>query len=191
MNDTASDGVRPMQNSPRLGELIRESMDDLGRNMTETAAQPGCERGTLSRLLNSKADVSANMALEDPGWGNAGYRMRMQASHERAPVRRDRIAARGRAARVIGRRANAGGRGTDPAAVLHPQTPPKSDAHSMLHHLPPASTKQPLRSPQTPGGTTPDSSTRTHRSRGNRRPDHRKGNCDASEEMLPVGQFHR
>ena len=75
MNDTASDRVGPMQNPPHLGELIRESMDDMGWNVTETAAQLGCERGTLSRLLNGKAGVSANMALalESIGWGVADH----------------------------------------------------------------------------------------------------------------------
>ena len=48
------------------------------------AVQLGCERGTLSRLLNGKAGVSANMALalEDIGWGTAEHWMRMQASYE-------------------------------------------------------------------------------------------------------------
>ena len=65
-------------NPPHLGELIRESMDDAGWNVTETAARLGCERGTLSRLLNGKAGVSANMALalEDTGWGTADHWMR-------------------------------------------------------------------------------------------------------------------
>ena len=69
MNDIANDRVGPMQNPP----LIRESMDDVGWNVTETAARLGCERGTLSRLLNGKAGESANMALalEDIGWGTA------------------------------------------------------------------------------------------------------------------------
>ncbi|MCZ0951059.1 MAG: hypothetical protein OXJ56_00625 [Rhodospirillaceae bacterium] len=72
MNDFASDRVGPMQNPPHLGELIRESMDDVGWNVTDTASKLGCERGTLSRLLNGKAGVSANMALalEDIGWGH-------------------------------------------------------------------------------------------------------------------------
>ena len=95
MNDTASDRVGPMQNPPHLGELIRESMDDMGWNVTETAAHLGCERGTLSRLLNGKAGVSANMALalENVGWGTAEHWMRMQASYELAQARRDRAAA--------------------------------------------------------------------------------------------------
>ena len=94
MNDIGSERVGPMANPPHLGELIRESMDDVGWNVTETAARLGCERGTLSRLLNGKAGVSANMALalEDVGWGTAEHWMRMQASYELAQARRQRTA---------------------------------------------------------------------------------------------------
>ena len=92
MNDIASERVGPMLNPPHLGELIRESMDAVGWNVTETAARLGCERGTLSRLLNGKAGVSATMALalEDIGWGTADHWMRMQASYELAQARRAR-----------------------------------------------------------------------------------------------------
>ena len=86
MTDVASDRLSPMLNPPHLGELIRESMDEVGRNATETAARLGCERGTLSRLLNGKAGVSATMVLvlEAIGWGTAEHWMRMQASYELA-----------------------------------------------------------------------------------------------------------
>ncbi|MCY3768896.1 MAG: HigA family addiction module antitoxin [Gammaproteobacteria bacterium] len=95
MNDIASERVGPMLNPPHLGELIRESMDDVGWNVTETAAHLGCERGTLSRLLNGKAGVSPNMALalEDVGWGTADHWMRMQGSYELARARCARTAA--------------------------------------------------------------------------------------------------
>ena len=95
MNDIARDRVGPMLNPPHLGELLRESMDDVGWNVTETAARLGCERGTLSRLLNGKAGVSAKMALalEEIGWGTADHWMRMQASYELAQARRGRAAA--------------------------------------------------------------------------------------------------
>ncbi len=94
MNDIASERVGPMRNPPHLGELIRESMDDVGWSVTETAMRLGCERGTLSRLLNGKAGVSATMALalEDIGWGAAEHWMRMQASYELAQARRGRTA---------------------------------------------------------------------------------------------------
>ena len=79
-----------MRNPPHLGELFRENMHDVGWNVTETAAQLGCERGTLSCLLIGTAGVSATMALalEDIGWGTADNWMRMQASYELAQARR-------------------------------------------------------------------------------------------------------
>ena len=95
MNDNASDRVGPMLNPPHLGELIRESMDEVGWNVTETAVRLGGERGTLSRLLNGETGVSANMslALEDIGWGIADHRTRMQASYELARARHARASA--------------------------------------------------------------------------------------------------
>lgn len=102
MNDIANNRVGPMLNPPHLGELIRESMDAVGWNVTETAARLGCERGTLSRLLNGRACVSANMALalEDIGWGSAEHWMRMQASYDLAQARRNRAATRRHAGTV-------------------------------------------------------------------------------------------
>ena len=102
MNDIAGDRVGPMLNPPHVGELIRESMEEAGWNVTGTAARLGCERVTLSRLLNGKAGVSANMALalEDIGWGTADHWMRMQASYELAQARRDRATAQGRGPEV-------------------------------------------------------------------------------------------
>ena len=98
MNDVAGERIGPMLNPPHLGELIRESMDDLGWSVTETAARLGCESGTLSHLLNGKASMSANMAqsLEAIGWGTADHWMRMKASYELAQARRARGAARAR-----------------------------------------------------------------------------------------------
>ena len=66
MDDIANDRVGPMQNPPHLGELIRESMDDVGWNVTETAARLGCERGTLSRLLNGKGGDSPPFVNGEP-----------------------------------------------------------------------------------------------------------------------------
>lgn len=89
MNDEFMKDVGPMLNPPHLGELIRESMQDLEWTVTETATRLGCERGTLSRVINGKAGVSANMALslEAIGWGTADHWMRMQASYELAKAR--------------------------------------------------------------------------------------------------------
>ena len=92
MNGTGGERVGPMLTPPHLGELIRESMNEAGWNVTETAARLGCERGTMSRLLNGKAGVSAKMALalEALGWGTAEHWMRMQASYELDQTRKAR-----------------------------------------------------------------------------------------------------
>ena len=89
------DRAGSMLNPPHLGELIRESMEEVGWSVTDTAGRLGCERGTLSRLLNGRAGVSASMALalEDIGWGTAEHWMRMQASYELAEARRERSVA--------------------------------------------------------------------------------------------------
>ena len=84
------ESVRPMLNPPHLGELIRESMEETGWTVGETASRLRCERGTLSRVLNGKSGVSANMALalEAIGWGTADHWVRMQAAYELAQARR-------------------------------------------------------------------------------------------------------
>ena len=90
MSNDVSIRVEPMLNPPHLGELIRESMNETGWSVTETASRLSCERGTLSRLLNGKAGVSAKMAiaLEKIGWGTADHWVRLQASYELAQTRR-------------------------------------------------------------------------------------------------------
>ena len=90
MTSTDDERVRPMLNPPHLGELIRESMEEVGWTVGETAAHLNCERGTLSRVLNGKAGVSAKMALALEGieWGTADHWMRMQAAYELAQARR-------------------------------------------------------------------------------------------------------
>ena len=90
MNDIASERVGPMLNPPHLGELICESMEDMGWDVTETAARLRCSQVSLSHLLNGKIGVSEKMALalEHIGWGTAEHWMRMQASYEQAQARR-------------------------------------------------------------------------------------------------------
>ena len=90
MTNTGEERVRPMLNPPHLGELIRESLDEVGWTVGEAAVRLNCGRGTLSRVLNGKAGVSAKMALalESIGWGTADHWMRMQAAYELAQARR-------------------------------------------------------------------------------------------------------
>ena len=90
MTNTGEERVRPMLNPPHLGELIRESLDEVGWTVGEAAVRLNCGRGTLSRVLSGKAGVSAKMALalEGIGWGTADHWMRMQAAYELAQARR-------------------------------------------------------------------------------------------------------
>ena len=46
MNENTSKCVGPMLNRPHLGELIRENMEEVGWNVTETVDRLHCERGT-------------------------------------------------------------------------------------------------------------------------------------------------
>ena len=90
MNDTANDRIGSTPNSSRLGERIRERIDEVGWNATETGGRLGGSRETRSRLRNGRAGVSADMALalEDIGRGTAEHRMRMQARRERVVAER-------------------------------------------------------------------------------------------------------
>ena len=89
MTDHSDEHAGPMFDPPHLGEMIREGMDDVGWNVTETAERLGCKRGTLSRFLNGKTGLSPDMALalEAIGWSNADYWMRMQAAYDLAQAR--------------------------------------------------------------------------------------------------------
>ena len=114
MNDIANDRVGPMQNPPHLGELIRESMDDVGWNVTET--------GGASRLRARNAVAPAERqggGVGEHGAGAGGYRL----GHRRAldadagelrasagaPGEGRRRTARGRAANMIQPRRRAAG----------------------------------------------------------------------------------
>ena len=78
-----------------MGEPLRECTDEMCGNVTLTAVQYRCRRGSLSRLRNGQQVVSANMAPtpDDIGWVAADQWMRMQASKELAKPRCDRAAA--------------------------------------------------------------------------------------------------
>ena len=58
-----------MFNPPHPAEVIREDiLPDLGLSVTEAAKQLGVSRVTLSRVLNGKAAISADMALRLHLW---------------------------------------------------------------------------------------------------------------------------
>lgn len=58
-----------MHNPPHPAEVIREDiLPELGLSVTEAAKQLGVSRVTLSRILNGKSGISADMAIRLHQW---------------------------------------------------------------------------------------------------------------------------
>ena len=78
-----------MKNPNHPGDIIRDCLDELGVNVTNGAKALGVTRATLSRLINRKAGVSAEMAvrLEKAIGGSAGFWLRLQLNYDLAQVR--------------------------------------------------------------------------------------------------------
>ena len=74
-----------MHNPPHPGEILKEDvLPELGMTVTEAAAALHVTRAALSRVINGRAAVSADMALRLGQWlGNgAEVWLRMQAAHD-------------------------------------------------------------------------------------------------------------
>jgi len=88
----------PMKNPNHPGDLIRDCLDELGVNVTEGAKALGVTRSALSRVINRRAGVSAEMAvrLEKAIGSTAGFWMRLQMNYDLAEIqaRSARIRAR-------------------------------------------------------------------------------------------------
>jgi antitoxin HigA-1 len=81
----------PMKNPPHPGDFIRtEIIESAGLSVTAAAAALHVSRPTLSSLLNSKADLSGDMALRlEKAFGvKMDTLMRMQSSYEIARTRK-------------------------------------------------------------------------------------------------------
>ena len=74
-----------MHNPPHPGEILRDDVfPELKISVTQAAAALGVARVTLSRVVNGRAAVSADMALRLGAWlGNgAEVWLRMQAAYD-------------------------------------------------------------------------------------------------------------
>ena len=74
-----------MHNPAHPGEILKEDvLPSLGLSVTEAAAQLGVSRVTLSRLINGRAALSADMALRLAAWlpPSAESWLRMQAAYD-------------------------------------------------------------------------------------------------------------
>jgi addiction module HigA family antidote len=81
----------PMKNPPHPGDFIRtEIIEPAGLSVTAAAAALNVSRPALSSLLNSKADLSGDMALRiEKAFGvKMDTLMRMQASYDIAQTRK-------------------------------------------------------------------------------------------------------
>jgi len=75
-----------MKNPNHPGDIIRDCLGELGVSVTDGAKALGATRATLSRLINRKAGVSAEMAvrLEKAIGSMAGFWLRLQLNYDLA-----------------------------------------------------------------------------------------------------------
>ena len=74
-----------MYNPPHPGLIIREDvLPDLSLSVTEAAGQLGVSRVALSRVINGRAAISADMAIRFAQWlgGSAETWLRAQAQYD-------------------------------------------------------------------------------------------------------------
>lgn len=79
-----------MKNPPHPGRIIgQDCLGALDLSVTEGAHLLGVSRTTLSRVVNGKAGISADMAirLEKMGWSSAGQWLRLQSAYDLARAR--------------------------------------------------------------------------------------------------------
>ena len=77
-----------MKNPNHPGDIIRDCLNELGVNVTDGAKALGVTRAALSRVLNGRAAVSAEMAvrLEKAIGSSAGFWLRLQLNYDLAQV---------------------------------------------------------------------------------------------------------
>ena len=79
-----------MKNPPHPGELVRDSLSDLGLSVAAGAAGLGVTRQQLYNVINGKSGVTPEMALrlEKAVGGSADVWLRMQVNYDLMQVRK-------------------------------------------------------------------------------------------------------
>ncbi len=89
-----------MHNPPHPGGILKDALPEMGMTVTEAAGQIGVDRGTLSRVINERAAISAEMALKLEDWyttlgykgGRARHWLSMQMKYDLWQARQNRAA---------------------------------------------------------------------------------------------------
>ncbi len=76
----------PMKNPPHPGKLIKHCIESAGLSVTEAAEGLGVTRQTLSRVINAKTSLSAEMAIRaSKAFGSTPeHWLRMQMAYDMA-----------------------------------------------------------------------------------------------------------
>lgn len=77
--------MNKMHNPPHPGETLKEDvLPALGLTVTQAAEQLGVARVTLSRMINGRAAISADMAIRLAQWlgGSAEVWLRLQLQYD-------------------------------------------------------------------------------------------------------------
>ena len=89
-----------MNNPPHPGGILKGALLEMGITVTKAAEQIGVDRGTLSRVINEHAAISAEMALKLEDWytlmgykgGRARHWLSMQMAYDLWQARQNRAA---------------------------------------------------------------------------------------------------